>query len=296
MIDDMIVPAGRLRGEVHVDRLLRRRGPARDVAGPDAAQGARAVPGRRLLGDPDFLLIDMPPGTGDVALSMAQYLPSSEVYVVTTPQAAAGRVAQRSAYMAKKINLPLRGVIENMSWFTGDDGRRYELFGAGGGQQLAADLGVPLLGQIPFVTGPPGGRRRRCARHGHRRRGRGGPGLRCAGRRDRGQGTESGVPPGADHPLTGSRCGRSGRRRAASRSTRASRWRTLPLGRAACRTGGRNPAGVVWLARSRGSGRGQARRSRPSGGHRRCGGGGTCPSRAWTPPSGRRSDRSCPAT
>jgi ATP-binding protein involved in chromosome partitioning len=103
-------------------------------------------------GTPDFLLIDMPPGTGDVALSMAQYLPSSEVYVVTTPQAAAGRVAQRSAYMAKKINLPLRGVIENMSWFTGDDGRRYELFGSGGGQQLATDLGVPLLGQIPFVT------------------------------------------------------------------------------------------------------------------------------------------------
>jgi ATP-binding protein involved in chromosome partitioning len=103
-------------------------------------------------GTPDFLLIDMPPGTGDVALSMAQYLPSSEVYVVTTPQAAAGRVAQRSAYMAKKINLPLRGVIENMSWFTGDDGRRYELFGSGGGQELATDLGVPLLGQIPFVT------------------------------------------------------------------------------------------------------------------------------------------------
>jgi ATP-binding protein involved in chromosome partitioning len=103
-------------------------------------------------GTPDFLIIDMPPGTGDVALSMAQYLPSSEVYVVTTPQAAAGRVAQRSAYMAKKINLPLRGVIENMSWFTGDDGKRYELFGSGGGQQLATDLGIPLLGQVPFVT------------------------------------------------------------------------------------------------------------------------------------------------
>lgn len=100
---------------------------------------------------PDFLLIDMPPGTGDVALSMAQYLPSSEVYVVTTPQPAARRVAQRSAYMAKKINLPLRGVIENMSWFTGDDGRRYELFGRGGGEQLAAELHVPLLGQIPLV-------------------------------------------------------------------------------------------------------------------------------------------------
>jgi ATP-binding protein involved in chromosome partitioning len=102
-------------------------------------------------GDLDFLLIDMPPGTGDVALSMAQYLPASEVYVVTTPQVAAKRVAQRSAYMAKKINLPLRGVIENMSWFTGDDGKRYELFGRGGGETLAAELGVPLLGQVPFV-------------------------------------------------------------------------------------------------------------------------------------------------
>jgi ATP-binding protein involved in chromosome partitioning len=103
-------------------------------------------------GTPDYLLIDMPPGTGDVALSMAQYLPASEVYVVTTPQDAAKRVAQRSAYMAKKVNLPLRGVIENMSWFTGDDGKRYELFGSGGGSALASELGVPLLGQIPLVA------------------------------------------------------------------------------------------------------------------------------------------------
>ena len=102
--------------------------------------------------DPDYLLVDMPPGTGDVALSMAQYLPRSEIYVVTTPQPAAQRVAQRTAYMAKKINLPLRGVIENMSWFTGDDGKRYELFGSGGGAALAADLGVPLLAQIPLVS------------------------------------------------------------------------------------------------------------------------------------------------
>jgi ATP-binding protein involved in chromosome partitioning len=102
-------------------------------------------------GDPEFLIIDMPPGTGDVALSMAQYLPRSEVYVVTTPQAAAERVAQRTAYMAKKINLPLRGVIENMSWFTGDDGHRYQIFGEGGGQALAEALGVPLLGKVPLV-------------------------------------------------------------------------------------------------------------------------------------------------
>jgi len=103
-------------------------------------------------GEPDYLLVDMPPGTGDVALSLAQFMPRTEVYVVTTPQPAAQRVAQRSALMARKVNLAVRGVIENMSWFTGDDGKRYEIFGAGGGDMLAADLGVPMLGQIPLVT------------------------------------------------------------------------------------------------------------------------------------------------
>jgi ATP-binding protein involved in chromosome partitioning len=103
-------------------------------------------------GEPDFLLVDMPPGTGDVALSLAQFMPRTEVYVVTTPQPAAQRVAQRSALMARKVNLAVRGVIENMSWFTGDDGKRYDIFGAGGGQVLADDLNVPLLGQIPLVT------------------------------------------------------------------------------------------------------------------------------------------------
>jgi ATP-binding protein involved in chromosome partitioning len=102
-------------------------------------------------GQPDFLLVDMPPGTGDVALSMSQYLPAGEVYVVTTPQVAAKRVAQRSAYMARKLNLPLRGVIENMSWFTGPDGSRSEIFGNGGGGQLAEELGIPLLGQVPLA-------------------------------------------------------------------------------------------------------------------------------------------------
>jgi len=102
-------------------------------------------------GEPDYLLIDMPPGTGDVALSLGQYLPRTEVLVVTTPQPAAQRVAQRSAYAAKQLSLPVRGVIENMSWFTGDDGVRYELFGAGGGDALAAALDVPLLGRIPLV-------------------------------------------------------------------------------------------------------------------------------------------------
>ena len=100
--------------------------------------------------EPDFLLIDMPPGTGDVALTLSEVLPRIEMYVVTTPQAAAQRVAQRSAYAARKLKLSVRGVIENMSWFTGDDGTRYEIFGAGGGQRIAEELGVALLGQIPL--------------------------------------------------------------------------------------------------------------------------------------------------
>lgn len=102
-------------------------------------------------GEPDFLLVDMPPGTGDVTLSMGQYLPRTEIVVVTTPQPAAQRVAQRSAYAARKLKLPVRGVIENMSFFTGDDGKRYELFGSGGGQALADALEVPLLARIPLV-------------------------------------------------------------------------------------------------------------------------------------------------
>jgi ATP-binding protein involved in chromosome partitioning len=103
-------------------------------------------------GEPDFVLIDMPPGTGDVALTLAEVMPRAEIVVVTTPQPAAQRVAQRSAFAARRLKLSVRGVIENMSWFTGDDGKRYELFGAGGGVTLAKDLGVPLLGQVPLVN------------------------------------------------------------------------------------------------------------------------------------------------
>src|SRR6202521_5180068 len=87
-------------------------------------------------GEPDYLLFDMPPGTGDVALSMNNYLPQAEMLIVTTPQPAAQRVAQRSGTMAGKIGTPVVGVVENMSWFTGGDGHRYELFGSGGGQDL----------------------------------------------------------------------------------------------------------------------------------------------------------------
>jgi ATP-binding protein involved in chromosome partitioning len=101
--------------------------------------------------DPDLLLVDMPPGTGDVAISLSQFLPRAQVLVVTTPQPTAQRVAKRAALMARRVNQEVLGVVENMSWFTGDDGKRYPIFGEGGGAELAEDLGVPLLTQIPLL-------------------------------------------------------------------------------------------------------------------------------------------------
>ena len=101
--------------------------------------------------EPDYLVVDLPPGTGDISISLAQFLPRAELYVVTTPQPAAQKVAQRAAFMADKVRLDTKGVIENMSWFTGDDGTRYEIFGSGGGQALAERIDVPLLGRIPLV-------------------------------------------------------------------------------------------------------------------------------------------------
>lgn len=102
--------------------------------------------------DPDFLIVDMPPGTGDVSISMSQFLPRAQVVVVTTPQPTAQRVARRAALMAREVDQEVIGVVENMSWFTGDDGTRYELFGSGGGEALADELGVDLLVQIPLVA------------------------------------------------------------------------------------------------------------------------------------------------
>jgi ATP-binding protein involved in chromosome partitioning len=100
--------------------------------------------------EPDYLLVDLPPGTGDVSISIAQFLPGANMVLVTTPQAVAEKVAQRAGVMANKTNLNVLGVVENMSYFTGDDGKRYEIFGSGGGQTLAEKMGVPLLGQIPL--------------------------------------------------------------------------------------------------------------------------------------------------
>lgn len=97
-----------------------------------------------------YLIIDMPPGTGDVQMSLSRMLPQAEMIVVTTPQRAAQKVAARVADMARRSHMPIVGVVENMSGFTTEDGKRYDLFGAGGGQELANDLAVPLLGQVPL--------------------------------------------------------------------------------------------------------------------------------------------------
>jgi ATP-binding protein involved in chromosome partitioning len=101
-------------------------------------------------GDLDYLLIDMPPGTGDIQMGLARMLPRTEVIVVTTPPVAAQKVAARTADMARKGYLRVAGVIENMSDFTCEHGTSYALFGSGGGERLAADVGVPLIGRIPL--------------------------------------------------------------------------------------------------------------------------------------------------
>jgi len=98
----------------------------------------------------DYLILDMPPGTGDIQMALARLLPQAELVVVTTPQLAAQRVAARVADMARRSHMPVVGVVENMSGFTTEDGRHYDLFGSGGGLDLADDLGVPLLGQVPL--------------------------------------------------------------------------------------------------------------------------------------------------
>lgn len=100
--------------------------------------------------DLDYLLIDMPPGTGDVAMGLARMLPRAELIVVTTPAIAAQKVAARAITMARKSFLRVAGVIENMSAFVAPDGTEHALFGQGGGQALASEAGVPLIGAIPI--------------------------------------------------------------------------------------------------------------------------------------------------
>jgi len=101
-------------------------------------------------GELDYLLIDLPPGTGDVSMTLSQLLPQARFLVVTTPQPAAQNVAKRAAEAAQRFELEIAGVIENMSGFTTPGGERFTIFGEGGGQLLADELDVPLLGKIPL--------------------------------------------------------------------------------------------------------------------------------------------------
>jgi ATP-binding protein involved in chromosome partitioning len=101
-------------------------------------------------GELDYLVIDMPPGTGDVQMGLARMLPRTDLLIVTTPAVSAQKVAIRAADMARRSFLRVAGVIENMSSFTCDHGESYPLFGVGGGQALADEIGVELLGQVPI--------------------------------------------------------------------------------------------------------------------------------------------------
>ncbi len=102
-------------------------------------------------GELDYLLVDLPPGTGDVSMTLAQLLPQARFLLVTTPQPLAQKVASRSAEMAAKLNLEVCGVIENMSGFVTPSGERFQIFGEGGGQLLAQELNVPLLAKVPLT-------------------------------------------------------------------------------------------------------------------------------------------------
>jgi len=99
----------------------------------------------------DYLLVDLPPGTGDVSMTLAQLLPQARFLIVTTPQPTAQKVARRAAQMAGKVDLEIVGIVENMAGFTTPAGERFQLFGEGGGQELADELDVPLLGKVPLT-------------------------------------------------------------------------------------------------------------------------------------------------
>ena len=102
-------------------------------------------------GELDHLLVDLPPGTGDVSMTLSQLLPQAKFLIATTPQPAAQKVARRAAEMAGKVDLEIAGVVENMSGFTTPSGERFQIFGEGGGQELADELEVPLLGKVPLT-------------------------------------------------------------------------------------------------------------------------------------------------
>ena len=118
--------------------------------GPKVAQAVQSFLGQIDWGVLDFLVIDLPPGTGDAQLTLSQSAPLTGAVIVTTPQDVSIIDARKGVKMFQEVRVPVLGVIENMSYFVGDDSKRYELFRSGGGKKLAAEIGVPLLGELPI--------------------------------------------------------------------------------------------------------------------------------------------------
>lgn len=155
-VDDMLLPP--IAHDVKVVSIGMFVPPGQPVVwrGPMLHRALQQFLGDVFWGDLDVLLLDLPPGTGDIAISVAQLLPGSEIVVVTTPQSAAAEVAERAGSIARQTNQGVVGVVENMSWLEQPDGSRLEIFGSGGGARVSASLSeslgvsVPLLGQVPL--------------------------------------------------------------------------------------------------------------------------------------------------
>jgi ATP-binding protein involved in chromosome partitioning len=135
---------------ISIEHFLEREDQAITWRGPMLHKAIRQFLEDVEWGELDYLLIDLPPGTGDVSMTLAQLLPQARFVVVTTPQPAAQKVAKRAAESAQRFDLEIAGVVENMSGFTTPSGERFTIFGEGGGQLLADELDVPLLGKIPL--------------------------------------------------------------------------------------------------------------------------------------------------
>lgn len=120
--------------------------------GPMAHGAFKQLAEQTAWGELDDLIIDLPPGTGDVSLTMAQALSLTGAVIVCTPQRVAQDDAVRAARMFQQLGIEVLGIVENMSWFTGDDGREYDLFGRGGAERMAQRLGLPFLGALPITT------------------------------------------------------------------------------------------------------------------------------------------------
>jgi len=157
-VDDLIMPVPTASGVsvISIGMLKPRRDQVVAWRGPMLDRALVQMLSDVYWGDLDALLLDLPPGTGDIAISLGQHLPNAEIVVVTTPQEAAAEVAERAGTMAEMMHQRVVGVVENMSWLTLPDGTKLDVFGSGGGQRVADTLSqrfgaeVPLLGQVPL--------------------------------------------------------------------------------------------------------------------------------------------------